>query len=99
MLTSLFKKQHERNARLPDGELERLRREEQRVRERDRIQAEYRAHQEEDLKHKHLHGGAFRYRKGLAQVTENVYPLAALSEEGAFGDRRYPRAELARAWL
>jgi hypothetical protein len=57
MLTSLFKKQHERNARLPDGELERRRREEQRVRERDRIQAEYRAHQEEDLKHKHLHGG------------------------------------------
>lgn len=50
MLTSLFKKQHERNARLPAGELERRRREEQRVRERDRIHAEYRAHQEDDLK-------------------------------------------------
>jgi hypothetical protein len=84
MLTSLFKKQHERNARLPDGELERRRREEQRVRERGRKQAECRAYQEEDLKHKHLHGGAFRYRKGLAQVTENVYPLVkkALSEIG-----------------
>ena len=49
MLNSLFKKQHERNARLPDGELERRRREAQRVRERDRKQAEYRAHQEEGL--------------------------------------------------
>jgi hypothetical protein len=55
MLNSLFKKQHERNARLPEGELERRRQEAQRVRERDRKQAEYRAYQEdeeEDLKHK-----------------------------------------------
>jgi hypothetical protein len=66
MLSGLFKKQHERNARLPAGELERRRREAERVQERDRKQAEYRAHQEEDLKHKRLHRGPFRYRKGLA---------------------------------
>ena len=58
MLNSLFKKQHERNARLPEGELERRRQEAQRVRERARKQAECKAYQEEGLEHKHLHGGA-----------------------------------------
>jgi hypothetical protein len=99
MLSGLFAKQHERNAWLPAGELERRRREAERVRERDRVRAEYRAYQEADFLKRKLHGGPFRYRKGLAQVHENVYPSAkkALSESG--GIYAYPRARLARAWL
>jgi hypothetical protein len=75
MPNSLFKKQHERNARLPEGELERRREEAQRVRER---------HSKSDqFAPPHAHDSASQGGGGLAQLGA-IWFSAGLFEKLAY---------------